>query len=338
MLALAGSGVPAFAQDDAPVGNGSIGDRVWFDADADGRQDDGEPGCGGLTVTLLADLDGDGRPETEIDNRTTNPSGAYRFGSLAAGTYAIGLRDRNEQCQRFTVANVGDDRRDSDIAPISGTTAAITLAVGARLTDLDIGLVGDADLVVPVSIGDRVWTDANGNGRQDLEEIGAPSVPVVLWVDADQDGTPDRAIQRVLTDDDGFYRFTGLAPDQVYVVQAEARPGFRFSPPTAAEERFDSDVDDRGVSDPIALAPGASRWSVDIGYVPEQVGPGAPDPGADGAGQDDEIATAAVPLPPTSPDDGFDLRILGVVLLVGLAVALTVGTRLVTSRPAPART
>ena len=42
------------------TGNGSIGDRLWIDADGDGLQDPGESGLAGVQVQLLVDTNGDG--------------------------------------------------------------------------------------------------------------------------------------------------------------------------------------------------------------------------------------------------------------------------------------
>ncbi len=39
---------------------GSLGDRVWFDANANGVQDAGESGITGVKVTLTGDFNGDG--------------------------------------------------------------------------------------------------------------------------------------------------------------------------------------------------------------------------------------------------------------------------------------
>ncbi len=77
------------------------------------------------------------------------------------------------------------------------------------------------DPVLPdvVSIGNRVWNDLNRNGLQEPEEPGIPGVSVVLWSDSDGDGIPDwQGFGGVrVTDDQGYYRFSGLQPGN-YVV------------------------------------------------------------------------------------------------------------------------
>jgi hypothetical protein len=78
-----------------------------------------------------------------------------------------------------------------------------------------------ADPVSPgiVSIGNRVWNDLNQNGVNDPDEPGIPGVSLVIWGDSDGDDIPDwqgfGGVQ--VTDEDGYYRFSGLQPGN-YVV------------------------------------------------------------------------------------------------------------------------
>ena len=69
----------------------SLGQRVWIDLDADGKQDGGEPGVPGATVTLLTV---DGKPATDIYGnvvapQTTDSNGNYLFGNLREGSYLV---------------------------------------------------------------------------------------------------------------------------------------------------------------------------------------------------------------------------------------------------------
>ena len=74
----------------------------------------------------------------------------------------------------------------------------------------------DQELLVPdlTSIGNRVWNDYNRDGVNDPFEPGIPGVSVVLWSDSDSDGIPDwqgfGGVQ--VTDEEGYYRFSGLLP------------------------------------------------------------------------------------------------------------------------------
>lgn len=62
---------------------GSIGDRVWNDADGDGVQDGGEGGLVGVTVELVS---GGG---DIVDTTTTGADGIYLFAEVYPGTYTV---------------------------------------------------------------------------------------------------------------------------------------------------------------------------------------------------------------------------------------------------------
>lgn len=70
-----------------------------------------------------------------------------------------------------------------------------------------------------VSIGNRVWNDLNRNGINEPEEPGIPGVSLVIWSDSDGDDIPDwQGFGGVrVTDENGYYRFSGLQPGN-YVV------------------------------------------------------------------------------------------------------------------------
>ena len=82
-----GAGEDERGQDFGYVGTGSIGDRVWYDANGDGVQDPGEDGIPGVTVTLTGDVDGDGVLETLTTE--TDADGEYLFEGLPAGDYTV---------------------------------------------------------------------------------------------------------------------------------------------------------------------------------------------------------------------------------------------------------
>lgn len=70
-----------------------------------------------------------------------------------------------------------------------------------------------------VSVGNRVWNDLDQDGINDPDEPGIPGVSLVIWSDSDGDDIPDwqgfGGVQ--VTDQDGYYRFSGLKPGN-YVV------------------------------------------------------------------------------------------------------------------------
>ncbi|WP_174548642.1 SdrD B-like domain-containing protein, partial [Azohydromonas lata] len=102
----------------------------------------------------------------------------------------------------FTITrqHVGADATDND-ADATGFAGRYTLASGDAVTTVDAGFYR------PASYGDRVWLDLNGNGQQDADEAGVAGVRVTLL---DATGTAIGSPQ--LTDANGNYAFTGLAP------------------------------------------------------------------------------------------------------------------------------
>eukprot|EP00903_Cladosiphon_okamuranus_P021213 g19486.t1 len=136
-------------KDDAPLG--SIGDRVWFDADKDGVQDAGEDGVAGVTVNLL-DAGGN-----VIATQATDANGNYLFENLEAGDYKVDF-DLPAGTFGFTTQDVGDDALDSD-ADASGQTATITLAAGENNLTVDAGII---DLnTAPEPVADEAMTCAD---------------------------------------------------------------------------------------------------------------------------------------------------------------------------------
>ena len=111
-----------------------------------------------------------------------------------------------------------------------------------------------------VSIGNRVWNDLDMDGVNDPAEPGIPGVSVVLWSDPDGDGIPDwQGFSGVeITDEDGYYRFSGLAPGNyvVFVWQVnnweEGQPlhGFQSTNIFVADADNDVDLDNNGFGSP----------------------------------------------------------------------------------------
>jgi uncharacterized repeat protein (TIGR01451 family) len=77
------------------TGSNSIGDFVWQDENANGRQDDGATGIDGVPVSLYYDADGDGELNTAADvlitSAITAGGGSYLFSNLADGNYLVAV-------------------------------------------------------------------------------------------------------------------------------------------------------------------------------------------------------------------------------------------------------
>lgn len=205
-----------------------VGDLVWNDLDQDGIQDPGEPGISGVTVTLYDCI---GSP---METTVTDAGGNYYFSGFNHGSYQIGF----ESPDGFAFSpqyQGGDAAVDSDVDPGSGLTECTYFDISAIDNDLDAGLfVPDGG---EVTIGDRVWYDADRDGIQDQGEPGMSMVPVTLY---ECDGYP---VATTWTDNNGFYLFQNVDQGEYYV-GFDCPHGFEISPMgEGTDPSRDSDVD-----------------------------------------------------------------------------------------------
>jgi protocatechuate 3,4-dioxygenase beta subunit len=242
-----------------------IGDRVWDDANGDGVQDGGEAGLEGVTVELV---DGDGNV---VDTQVTDANGNYLFEHVVPGTYTV----------RVVVSTLPDGwgTQTYDYDGL-GTpdVATVTVADDQVFHDADFGYERFYG-----AIGDRVWNDLSGDGVQDGGEAGLAGVTVELR------NSSDAVIATQVTDANGNYNFTGLAPGTYTVTVVPAGLGAANIP------TFDRD----GVATPhaatVTLTEGQVVDDADFGYRAcagsisdrvwfDQNGNGTQDPGEPGIG------------------------------------------------------
>ena len=164
---------------------GSIGDRIWLDANANGVQDAGEAGINGVTVELLDNAG------SVVATATTSGDGSYTFNNLAGGNYTVRV------VASSLPTGVAETYDLDGVA--SANQATFTLAAGANRTDVDFGYRHTG------SIGDRIWLDANANGAQDAGEAGINGVTVELLDSA------NHVVATDTTTGDGNYHFDNLA-------------------------------------------------------------------------------------------------------------------------------
>jgi hypothetical protein len=186
----------------------SIGDRVWFDQNANGVQDAGEPGVPNVAVTLYTAAGAPvGAPAT------TDAAGFYAFSGLTPGDYFVEFAPPAGYA-RSPRDQGANDAGDSDADPTTGRTAATAIAAGEHDPTWDAGLYP------PVSLGNLVWRDDNNNGRVGGAEPGIDGVRVDLYRDANGNGRVDNGeyVASQTTAGGGRYQFAELRPGVFVVV------------------------------------------------------------------------------------------------------------------------
>ncbi|MCX7376993.1 MAG: carboxypeptidase regulatory-like domain-containing protein [Alphaproteobacteria bacterium] len=195
-----------------------IGDFVWADANNNGVQDSGEAGIAGVTVKLT-----NASGSQTYMTTTTDSTGKYEFANLNAGNYVVEFVKPSDYV--FTGAGQGTTTNDSDANATTGRSGVITLAAGQVNTTVDAGLVK------LLTLGDRVWLDADADGVQESGEAGLSGVSVTLTnlgTDGELGTSDDVVIGTQVTDGSGNYLFTGLLPGQ-YVANFTTPDGYLFS-------------------------------------------------------------------------------------------------------------
>ena len=220
---------------------GSIGNYVWFDANADGIQDAGEAAVQGAGVYLLTSAG------ILVQNMLTDAAGHYEFDSLLAGNYKVRIFPPAGY-NGFTEANSSVDDKDSDFAN-DGYSPIITIDITKDTTDLlRNNPTIDAGLLKYGTIGNYVWFDANANGVQDISESGIQGITVNLL---NASGT---ILQTTLTSASGLYEFDSLLTGN-YQVQIIAPVGYNgfTDVDKGGDDNKDNDFGDAGLSSMIPI-------------------------------------------------------------------------------------
>lgn len=175
-----------------------LGDYVWYDVDGNGIQDAGEPPIPGVRV--FVDLDADGVWQSNEPAATTDSNGLYGIGGLVPGSYAV-------RVDTSTLPAGVTPTYDLDGIGTPHRTAVDVASLDQFIATVDFGYAP------PVSIGDRVWFDANRDGIQNLSETnGLNDIPVALL---DADGN---VVAETQTDAQGKYLFANM-PTGSYLVR-----------------------------------------------------------------------------------------------------------------------
>jgi hypothetical protein len=225
----------------------NVGNLVWTDLDADGRQDAGEPGLGGVTLQLW-----NSTKTALIASTVTNANGNYTLVAPTPGNYRVRALLPNVADQ-FSPKNQagGDDLLDSDINT-GGTSYGFTDVYAfadnlISITSIDIGIIKyftptPTRTPTPINIGNFIWAD-DGDGVQEAGEPGLANVTVQLW-----NATKTQLIDSKVTNANGFY--TVVAPvSGDYRVRVLLGIGASFAPKdVGGDNQDDSDCNPDGVN------------------------------------------------------------------------------------------
>ncbi len=223
----------------------SLGDRVWTDSDGDGVQDVGETGINGVRVYV--DSNGNGAYDAATEPAaTTATDGNYTITNLVAGTYTVRLDASTLPAGRV---------QTYDLTGALDHSATVALAANQTRTDVDFGYVA------PVTLGDRVWSDLNANGQQDVGEPGLDGVTVTVY------RTNGSIAATTSSSGGGAYTFATLLPG-TYYVGFGTLPGYALTLADQGADASDSDANaTSGYTASITLTAGQSNLTLDAGYA-----------------------------------------------------------------------
>ena len=166
-----------------PIKPGTIGDRVWVDENGDGKEDpDEKTGVPGVTV-IVKDPEGN-----EITRTVTDENGNWKV-DVEPGDYVVEY--------------VPGGETPSDPSQVERT---VTVKPGENRDDIDLGILPSG------SVGDRVWNDEDGDGKQGEGEKGLENVVVLV----SREGEPTRS---AVTDENGDWKIEGLNPNAEYDIR-----------------------------------------------------------------------------------------------------------------------
>jgi len=239
----------------APIA--TIGNTVWLDENANGIFDAGEEGIPNVTVLLRAS------DNSIVGTTITDVNGGYIFKELLPDNYIVevsaGLPSGLTPTFNEDTGTLLPDTK-TGVNIINGGTEHLSAIFGFNYASA--GEVNSPVGSTFGAIGNRIWNDANGDGIQNLAEIGIPNVSVDLMNDHDLDGIYDNLVNTITTDATGFYIFDDILPG-AYVLKVDdaTLPAVFTTTPTG-----DPDKDADNISEPMMVAPGDVVLLGDFGY------------------------------------------------------------------------
>ena len=201
---------------------------MFRDLNGNGVQDAGEPGIADVDITIVGTTAG--ASHSGGFTIQTGPTGAYAFTGLLPGGYTIMVDTADPDMDPAFVSTTGGDLQTQ------------TVTADQHVTVIDFGYA------VPVSIGDFVFDDVNGDGAQ-AGDAGLGGVTLELT-----GGSLPGPVTITTGAGTGAYSFDGLLPGTYTVTVTGGLPAGSFS--TTG-----------GDAQTITVTSGAGDDTVDFGYA-----------------------------------------------------------------------
>ena len=186
----------------------SVGGRVYINENGNGVQDNDEPGVAGIKMSLrgqnvrVSAIHPDGSP---VESVVTDAEGNYRFDNVLPGSISFVY----ELPEGFSVPYARDYFSD-------GTSERVVYAFEYKdYFQFHLGLAANG------SIGDTVFWDVNRSGGSTPDEGDKLLSGVTVTLSYTTAGGVEKT-QSTVTDSNGTYSFSGLAPGNYVVTVDEA--------------------------------------------------------------------------------------------------------------------
>ncbi|MEL7428075.1 MAG: SdrD B-like domain-containing protein, partial [Bacteroidota bacterium] len=291
--------VPFGEVEDYKVPLSKVGSLVWEDYNGNGEQDeDPSFGLDGVTVELLwygpdgdATTADDNQVYTAVTSTVDGIPGVYSFCGLTPGSFSLSVPSLPGDYVPTWSDIPGDEEIDSD----EHTGVEFTITDPTNLPEGEAGtgdnpgginsfpdnqddLTFDFGAYIPAAIGDFVWLDENFDNADDTQDdtgsVPDTPIPGVTVTLMGTDNIGQAVMLTMVTDENGFYEFTGLAPGSYKLIfdsstaLGECGPILLAVNPNVGDDDLDSDQDQTTFTTPFYdLFSGDDIPTVDAGFV-----------------------------------------------------------------------
>ncbi len=200
---------------------GSISGKVYNDKDQSGTVTTNDTTLAGVSMNLYSDPNGDGNPADGalLQVTTTDSGGYYEFLNLTLGNYVV----------------VENHLPGFDSSGPTLNRQSLVLTTLTATNNINFFDYQPAPALYSTITG-KVWNDLNGNGTNDLSELGLGNVTVEIFEDVNTNGLADLGeslMGSTTTDTNGNYSFANISPGN-YVIRQTDLYGYYSSGDTAS--------------------------------------------------------------------------------------------------------